>query len=92
MARPGTVKPGQVLNPNGRPPGKAKATLLFEALDRAAKARDTTFFDYVAEQALADNTVLNAVLKKVVPDLKQVEFDPDQVNRFKIVLVKETKP
>lgn len=87
VARPGTFKPG---NP-GKPPGKGKAALLLEALEKAAKAKDTTFFAHVAEQALTDNHVLTAVLKKVVPDLKSIEIDPDAVSQIKFVLVKETR-
>jgi hypothetical protein len=90
VSRPGTFQPG---NP-GKPPGKTKATLLLEALEKACKEKKepSTFFEHVAQQALTDNTVLNAVLKKVVPDLKQVEVGSGELSSLRIVLVKETRP
>ena len=63
-------------NPQGRPRGTKNTTWRadFEKAIREDKNKyNQSIFEYALEQARKDNTVLVAILKKVIPDLKQVE-------------------
>lgn len=67
-------KKGQSGNPSGRPKDEGQR-LLKEAIARYEKEKDVSFFDHCIEQAFVSHTILKAVLKKLVPDLKYVETD-----------------
>lgn len=70
-------KKGVSGNPKGKPKGaKTKFGLadLKKALDKAAKNHNgQTLLESVCERAYADNQIAVAILKKLLPDLKQVE-------------------
>lgn len=67
-------KPGETGNAKGRPPGpKSELTKLREAVSRVQLQKGMKLYDHFVEQAWEDNSVLNALLKKLVPDLKQID-------------------
>jgi len=70
-------KPGESGNLNGRPKGcKNRFTLgdLKKALDRAKEAHGgVSLIDHLCNKAYEDNAVAIAILKKMLPDLRQVE-------------------
>jgi len=76
MAKPGTWKKGQSGNPKGRPP-KPEIDLLRQAIKTVETRRKKKFFILAVERAYENDTVLIAILKKMVPDLKYVEGEHD---------------
>lgn len=68
---------GQSGNPKGKPKGATEAAMLRRALDKWGKSLHPhqTFFEVVAEAAFKDSTVMVAVLKKIIPDLKQNDLN-----------------
>src|SRR5512146_567577 len=77
---------------SGNPAGKQKSdarVLLEKAIRRAERdlskqtGKSMRFWDHVVKQALVDNTVLVAVLRQLLPDLKSVEgkLDPGDAMR-----------
>lgn len=68
-------KPGQSGNPKGRPKGaldKWKKELE-SAIRRAEKAKDQKFLDRVMEKAWDSETLMIAIMKKIVPDCKSAD-------------------
>ena len=65
-------KKGQSGNPKGRVK-KPKIEQLEAELRKEGKARGVTFFQHVAQLAYKSESMAVAVLKKVLPDLKQIE-------------------
>lgn len=68
----GQIQPGQVLNPKGRP-AVPEVQLLRDAINAVGKKKKKSFYALAAEKAYEDNSVLIALLRKLVPDLKVVE-------------------
>lgn len=54
----------------GRPPGTGLKPLL-EAIERVEKKKKQKFFDRAIEMAWTEPTVMNGVLKKLVPELQE---------------------
>lgn len=81
MARSSTtLKPGQTLPGAGRPKNakdKFSVCELKKAFKRAKKnnavAPDKNIYDWLAEKAYEDHTLAIALLKKIMPDLRQQE-------------------
>ena len=81
MARSSTtLKPGQTLPGAGRPKNakdKFSVCELKKAFKRAKKnntvAPGKNIYDWLAEQAYKDHTLAVALLKKIMPDMRQVE-------------------
>ena len=65
-------KKGQSGNPNGRPKNP-ETVLLREAMKRAKEDRGVDLLDHFVDRAYENDSVLIAVFKKLMPDLKNVE-------------------
>ena len=69
-------KKGQSGNPLGRQKGiRSEAEKLRQALKKVEKERDVDFYQHFCERALEDNHILIALMKKLVPDMKQIESE-----------------
>lgn len=68
---------GESGNPAGRPKGSTNRfslVALRKALDKAKKSHNgQSLYDSVCERAYTDNQIAVAILKKMLPDLKQVD-------------------
>jgi hypothetical protein len=62
---------GKSANPSGRPKGIGLGPLL-EAIKRVEKKKKQKFFDRAVEMAWTEPTVMNGILKKLVPDQLEV--------------------
>lgn len=85
---------GKSGNPGGRKRDDARA-LLEAAIHRYERKHKVDFFDYVVLRAVKDNAVLVALLRKLVPDLKQVDANIGQLEPFRLILSnghRSTKP
>ena len=60
-------------NPNGRPLGSGEMGLLREAVSTVEVKKKKTLYTHFAERAYLSDTVLIAIVKKFVPDLKSFE-------------------
>jgi len=72
---PGQFKPGQSGNPAGKPKGcKNKFSLkeFYAALEIVEAEKGVSFLEHCIMRAYVDNTVAVALLRKLLPDLKQV--------------------
>ena len=73
-------KSGQTGNPRGRPKGKTPFEELKDAIKIVEKERRTKLYQHFVNTAFEDNTVLVALMRKLAPDMKQidssVEFPP----------------
>lgn len=66
---------GVAANPNGRPKGSPnKRPELLNAIKYVQGKKGKKLLVHAIEQAYEDNTVLVAVLRKLIPDLKAVEL------------------
>jgi len=63
---------GQSGNPKGRPK-KPTIEALEKAIKKVERKKKKKLMEHFVEQAFDDNGVLVALLKKMLPDLKQVE-------------------
>ena len=88
-------KSGQSGNPDGRPKGsKSQLTKLRESVKRIEadeslkRKKEWRLYDHFVRQAVKDNNVLTALLKKLVPDLKQIDssIEKKQLNLLSIGL------
>lgn len=61
-------------NAGGRPKGTGLKPLL-EAIKRVEKKKKQGFWDRAVEMAWIEPTVMNGILKKLVPDLPAVDDD-----------------
>ena len=78
-------KKGQSGNPKGRP-RKAINDDLQKALAKVEKSKQKKFMEHVVERAFESDAVLMALLRKLHPDLKQVEANIDGQMSGQIVL------
>ena len=67
-----TFIPGRSGNPNGRPKNPA-ANELRKAIIKVQKGEDCTLLEHFVIRAYKNDSVLIAVVKKLLPDLKTVE-------------------
>lgn len=65
-------KKGQSGNPNGRPK-KTAVHELEKAIRKVQRLQGKKLLVHAVEQAFKDNSVLVAILKKILPDLRHVE-------------------
>jgi len=92
MVNKGGCRPGHTNNPNGRPrAGSAFLDQLKEALKKVEKEKGKTLMRHMVERAFLEDTVMVALAKKLLPDLKEVDnkamvrFDhfAHQINDYK---------
>lgn len=77
-------KPGQSGNPNGRPIS-SEAEKLRKAMRRVEKERGESFYIKFCQMAFEDSTVMIALAKKLIPDLKQVEQNIDLQGQYGVI-------
>jgi len=82
-------KKGVSANPKGRPKETTRTNLLMDAIAKVEKRKKKKFLLHAIEQAYADNKVLIAVLKKIIPDLKAIEITGQEGGSIKITVSKE---
>jgi len=58
-----------------RKPRVAKVDELVESIRRVEKRKGLKLLDHMVEEAFSNSTVLIALAKKLIPDLKQIEGD-----------------
>ena len=69
MANKGGCRPGHTNNPNGRPPaGEAFVEQLRAAIKKVGKDKGKSLIRHAVERAYEEDTVLIALLKKLLPD------------------------
>ena len=78
-------KPGQSGNPLGRPKNSAKDELE-RSIRRVQERKNKKLLDHFVERAYEDNTVLIAVIKKLVPDIKLVESEFKTDNTIRLIV------
>ena len=75
---------GQSGNPHGRPTTGEVAKLRI-AMQKFEKDRGVDFYYHFCEMAWADSTVMIALMKKSLPDLKQVDLEADLRGEFGVI-------
>lgn len=84
-------QPGNVANPNGRPKGTTQSKRLMDAIAKVEKEDDKNLYEHFVKEAFSSRTVLIALFKKLVPDMKFIEGDTDVGIRNFADLVKAIK-
>jgi len=80
-------------NPNGRPrKGKAESDKLREAVKRVAKRRGIDFYEAFAEMALEEPSVMIALMRKLLPDLKAIENTSDIQEHLGVIYLPQQVP
>jgi len=78
-------KKGQSGNPSGRK--RAQWRKLFDAaIEADTKKHGQSIFEYAIEQARKDNTLLAAILRKCLPDMKVVDAQVEMESPFRLVI------
>ena len=68
-------KKGQSGNPKGMPKGStSQLPQLLKALKKVEKEKQIDYFKVLVERSLEETSVMNAILRKLVPDLKSVDL------------------
>lgn len=78
-------KKGQSGNPAGRKRNEARE-LLEKAVHAEAKKRKKSLFEHAIERAYEDDTVLVALLRKLIPDLKGIDANLFIREPFRLIL------
>lgn len=69
----GTFKKGYTANPGGRP--RTPRAELEKALEHWDETGDDTLFKHIVKRAKESDTVLVALMKKILPDLRHSDID-----------------
>ncbi len=80
-------KPGESGNPAGRGKGvKSELEKLREAVKQVEEKKGIRLYEHFVKKAFEDNSVLIALCKKLVPDLKQIDgsIERKQLNLLSI--------
>lgn len=89
-------KKGQSGNPGGRRKGRTPAIEMLEAAIKAESAkRKKSLYQHMVERAFEDDTVLVALCRKFLPDLKSIDANIGQLEPFRLILSnghRSTKP
>ena len=67
-------KPGQSGNPSGRPPSPMVQEF-HKAIKKVEKEKKTSLFEHFVSKAFDSDVILAALMKKVLPDMKQIEAE-----------------
>ena len=85
----GRLKKGAVINPKGTN-GWTTLKPLLNALNKAYTKKDANFWDMVAKKAQVSDTVLVALLKKMLPD--KSERDTKGIGANNYIIVRSNSP
>ena len=83
-------KKGISANPKGRPKGSgSQLPQLLEAIKRVEKKLKLDYFEIMVLRSLHEPSVMNAIARKLIPDLKAVEITGQEGGTIKIIVTKE---
>lgn len=89
MKNKGGCKPGHTNNPNGRPPaGESFVEQLREAVKVVGKEKKKTLMRHAVERAYEEDSVLIAMMRKLIPDLNETDVNLKTYEHFKNQLEK----
>ncbi|MFA6358593.1 MAG: hypothetical protein WCY09_08060 [Candidatus Omnitrophota bacterium] len=84
MANKGGCKPGHTNNPNGRPPaGEAFVEQLRNAIKTVEKDKGKSLMQHAIERAYVEDTVLIAILRKLIPEKTETDLNVKSFEHFK---------
>ena len=83
-------KKGESGNPNGRP-RKAEIDNLRRAIEEGEKKHGKSLFKHAVDRAFTNDTVLIALLKKLVPDMTHIEDERELQKIINIINYADTK-
>jgi hypothetical protein len=78
-------KKGQSVNPGGKPKSEYRK-MLDLAMKAKTKEHKMSLIEHAVEQAYSDNTVLTAILRKLLPDLRAVDANITQDSPFRLII------
>ena len=84
-------KKGQSGNPKGKPP-KPAVQALEKAIREVEKEKGESFLKTCVKAAYNEPSVMVAILKKILPDLKQVEGDIGLITNFGVIVLPAKLP
>ena len=74
-------------NPNGRPNlREASSQKLRDAIKSGTKRHKHSIYRHLVDRAYKDDTVLIAIARKILPDLKAVDISADGANPFRLII------
>jgi len=76
---------GQSGNPSGKRKGEFRK-MMEAALAAESKAKGMSLIRHAVKKAYEDNSVLIAILKKILPDLKAVDVALTQESPFRLII------
>lgn len=86
-------KKGQSGNPFGRQKGiRSEAEKLRQAVKKVEKERGVDFYQHFCERALEDNHILIALMKKLVPDMKQIDSEVNMNRNLGVIVLPAKLP
>ena len=84
---------GQSGNPRGRQKGiRSEAEKLRQAMRKVENERDVDFYQHFCERAFEDNQILVALMKKFVPDMKQIDSEVNMNTNVGVITLPAVLP
>jgi hypothetical protein len=77
--------PGESGNPGGKPKSEYRR-MLDQYIAAKTKQKKKSVVQHIVDRAYEDDTVLVALLRKILPDLKAVDVRTTQVAPFKLLI------